>query len=282
MIYVYKNPDQGPLVLNEAVVPMTPDEVRPVYRNVEVVGRLKGIYHCKCAYCECDTPEPEIDHYRPRGGDRTHNGYYWLGHEWTNLLPSCHDCNKPGAKGSQFPVEGNRETSLPTLANGRPNLAEFRLLSNTLLNEIPLLLNPEVPGFDPFSYFKFNSNGAIVEASEVGTLEYRKAKNTIEVVELDRVNLRQNMREWNINIYRKRINSYLLLLFKPGQAQDYLRACVHNVLREIREYSNPNHSFSFFWYYLYIHFDELVTNGLAEEHRPMVTELVASYKHANP
>jgi len=282
MIYIYKNPDQAPVVLNEANIPMNAAEVKAVYRDQEVVGRLKGIYHFKCAYCECDTPEPEIDHYRPRGGDGTHTGYYWLGHEWTNLLPSCHDCNKPGAKGSKFPIEGKRESTMPRLANNRPNRAEFMLLSDTLQNEIPLLLNPEVTGFDPFTYFKFKSNGAIIEAAEIGTLEYRKAKNTIEIVELDRVNLRQNMREWNINTYKERINVYMLLFFKHGQVPDYLRGCIHNVLKEIKEYSNSNHSYSFFWKYVYANFDEMITNELAEVHRPQIRELVASYKLLNP
>jgi hypothetical protein len=42
-----------------------------------------------------------------------HPGYYWLAYEWTNLLPSCYDCNSfrrhgtmkagPG-KNERFPV----------------------------------------------------------------------------------------------------------------------------------------------------------------------------------
>ena len=144
------------------------------------------------------------------------------------------------------------------------------------------MLNPEATGFDPFAYFKFMSKGAIAAAPEPGTLDYRKAKSTIDVVELDRVNLRQNMREWNINTYRERINFYILLFFKPGQEPDYLQSCIYKVLGEIKDYSNSNQSFSFFWNYLYIHFNELVTDELADEHRPLIRELVASCKLLHP
>ena len=58
------------------------------YRADDVLRKLKHLYHCKCAYCESEEPNPVIEHYRPQkqitGIPRnTHKGYYWLVYEWT-------------------------------------------------------------------------------------------------------------------------------------------------------------------------------------------------------
>jgi uncharacterized protein (TIGR02646 family) len=73
------------------------------YKAPDVRAALEAAFGRRCAYCESDydkTQPMAVEHYRPKGevtinGVRTPPGYYWLASEWTNLLPSCTDCNSP-------------------------------------------------------------------------------------------------------------------------------------------------------------------------------------------
>ncbi len=70
------------------------------YKSAEVKDALEQLFHGKCAYCESAysaTQPVDVEHYRPKGkveGDDSHPGYWWLAMEWSNLLPSCIDCNR--------------------------------------------------------------------------------------------------------------------------------------------------------------------------------------------
>ncbi|MXO70290.1 endonuclease [Altererythrobacter buctensis] len=70
------------------------------YKADEVKRRLEELFHGKCAYCEtfyASQAPVDVEHYRPKGaveGAPDHPGYWWLGMEWSNLLPSCLDCNR--------------------------------------------------------------------------------------------------------------------------------------------------------------------------------------------
>jgi uncharacterized protein (TIGR02646 family) len=70
------------------------------YKADEVKQRLEALFHGKCAYCEsyfASQAPVDVEHYRPKGaveGEPNHPGYWWLAMEWTNLLPSCLDCNR--------------------------------------------------------------------------------------------------------------------------------------------------------------------------------------------
>ena len=101
----------------------TPDEKRS-----RVEDQLALSYHNKCAYCE-RLEKADIEHYRPKkkvAEDNTHNGYYWLCYEWTNLLPSCVKCNREGAKHSKFPILGTRVYTPSFLSNSQLNLSHQR------------------------------------------------------------------------------------------------------------------------------------------------------------
>ena len=55
-------------------------------------------------------PQPvDVEHYRPKNAvaDTEHEGYWWLAMDWTNLLPSCIDCNR----------KRNQKAPDPTLTN---------------------------------------------------------------------------------------------------------------------------------------------------------------------
>lgn len=70
------------------------------YKAEDVKLALRNLFHGKCAYCESAieaTQPTDVEHYRPKGGvqDRkAHPGYWWLAMRWSNLLPSCIDCNR--------------------------------------------------------------------------------------------------------------------------------------------------------------------------------------------
>lgn len=70
------------------------------YKADDVKQRLEKLFHGKCAYCESfygSQAPVDVEHYRPKGrveGGNDHPGYWWLAAEWTNLLPSCIDCNR--------------------------------------------------------------------------------------------------------------------------------------------------------------------------------------------
>lgn len=87
--------------LAAAAVPGTPTKSFSfaAYKSSDVKERLSKLFHRKCAYCESayDYQSPvDVEHYRPKGNveGTTHPGYWWLAAEWTNLLPSCIDCNR--------------------------------------------------------------------------------------------------------------------------------------------------------------------------------------------
>lgn len=69
------------------------------YKGDDVRHALEKLFHGKCAYCESryDITAPvDIEHFRPKGAVEgiDHPGYWWLAAEWSNLLPSCIDCNR--------------------------------------------------------------------------------------------------------------------------------------------------------------------------------------------
>ena len=70
------------------------------YKSAAVKEALEQLFHGKCAYCESfysSTQPVDVEHYRPKGkveDDDSHPGYWWLAMEWSNLLPSCIDCNR--------------------------------------------------------------------------------------------------------------------------------------------------------------------------------------------
>lgn len=142
------------------------------------------IYNSKCAYCETSTQAGavlRVDHYRPKGrideepGSR---GYYWLGYEWSNLLLACERCNSN--KGDSFPIEGER-VHTPVLQDNRTVIESYKVVNGVnLLNEKPLLLNPEVDY--EHHHFSFEADGKISGLTPQGI-------TTIDICKLNREHL---------------------------------------------------------------------------------------------
>ena len=158
------------------------------YADHSVHRQLNKLYNGKCAFCESDVragSAVQIDHYRPKNGvieEPMHRGYYWLGYEWTNLLPICAKCNR--SKTHSFPIDpaGLRQYSHPSFVNGSFNSSEHLISSQGLLNEQPLIVNPEIA--DPANYFMFIPSGKIKGKGQYASDE------TIRICSLNRKDLR--------------------------------------------------------------------------------------------
>lgn len=162
------------------------------YKEDDVVAALRAMFNKKCAYCEFNYaaggPE-DVEHFRPKGGvvidgKLTQPGYYWLGAEWSNLLPSCIDCNRKRTK--EF-TDGT--TGVSGKANLFPVVEESRRWrSHRAKNrEEPLLLNP--CDDDPEQHLEFIKKGLVRPAIDAGGVPSRKGKESIKVYGLLRKDL---------------------------------------------------------------------------------------------
>ncbi|WP_025144864.1 HNH endonuclease [Pedobacter jeongneungensis] len=153
------------------------------YPHNEVVGLLRAYSihkvelepgdRPKCNYCESQIEHAvtlQVEHYRPKAkveaGENDHielPGYYWLGLEWTNLLLACPKCNGKDAKGSKFPIRGNRAPAHSPVEQHNNNNVLVRVNCyadvGPLQQEQAILLNPEID--HPELYLTFDLLGNI-------------------------------------------------------------------------------------------------------------------------
>jgi uncharacterized protein (TIGR02646 family) len=130
----------------------------------------------KCCYCERKRDpkrEPDIEHFRPKGGvtgvGGRNSGYWWLAYDWDNLFFACKTCNQEYKK-NLFPLVGGKRAR-------RPN--------SSLATELPLLIDPikDQPE-DLISYvWEF---GKVPLAKPVGKDSKQRGRKTIEILGLDR------------------------------------------------------------------------------------------------
>lgn len=149
--------------------------------------KLNKYYFHKCAYCEVIC-KAEIEHYRPKKGvseDSTHNGYYWLAYEWSNLVPSCRYCNTEGGKGNQFPVMGKRVVNPPLDNLGNLDITQSLARSQNLIFEKPYLLHPEID--DPSKVLGFTIDDEKKGIKIVGLdNDVKRGEMTIKICNLNR------------------------------------------------------------------------------------------------
>ena len=152
------------------------------------------LFHGKCAYCEslitADQRHGDVDHFRPkkRVTDQNgtiveiqgnpHPGYFWLAYQWTNLLPACASCNRPGTdpdgskggKWDKFPVDGARAMKY----------------CDPLTTEDPWLIDPYHD--DPSEHLEFDPATGLLGGKTL------KGQRTIEILKLNREGL-QSLRK---------------------------------------------------------------------------------------
>jgi uncharacterized protein (TIGR02646 family) len=162
------------------------------YKAADVRDAMRAMFHRKCAYCEtfyAPAMPDDVEHYRPKAaylerGKQRKPGYWWLAMEWSNLLPSCADCNrhrnqeivgtdgrKVAGKANQFPLVDGSVRGTAKAGVG---------------SETPLLLDPTVD--DPAEHIEFLPNG-VVRPRLQGSVQSARGRTTIEVVALLRKDL---------------------------------------------------------------------------------------------
>ncbi len=188
--------------------------------NTAAKPELKPLYHGKCAYCESMMSDDAftVEHYRPKRGSHS---YYWLGYEWSNLLPVCKKCNH--AKGDRFPVgvpsrvlpdsdKKGRVKNPQLLPNGDLDIDAMKADHPYLLGEKPYLLHPEIDEPEEFLYVKRTGELASKIEKEVNEYHYKRADKTINLTHLNREILiwkRRNIIESCENLLRNQTVRFL-------------------------------------------------------------------------
>lgn len=210
-----------PLTLRNASVPASPDEVKEsIYKADDVRDQLLEDQHYKCAYCESRITKEynDVEHYRPK------SVYYWLGHDWNNLLYSCDLCNRTYKK-SYFPLKN--ETNRVT-APGRIDVEE------------PLIINPALE--EPAIHIRFNRY-MLVGVTDEG-------KNTIDIFKLnDRAVLVYDRAQlYELYIREKNKLEKMQKLLEFPALTDELRDSIHEIIlsstKSINQYKSIDTPYS--------------------------------------
>lgn len=243
------------------------------YAPKSVKNKLEEIYNEKCGYCESKIKHAaalQVEHYRPKAkvvGDKIHQGYYWLGMEWSNLLLACPNCNNQGAKGNRFPIQGNR-VYYPILNLLQPTLKRDSLLANNLplIAERPLLLNPEL--CNPRIHFYFDENAILYGKTDEG-------RETIDICKLNRKNLVGNRQEKQIilqNDFESILIGHRLNQFKNGGFEAFLR----RTFKKLEDSMLPHNEYALWGWYMFTDFQKCF---LAAIENPVEQQiLLAAYK----
>lgn len=167
------------------------------YKTAAVKAKLNELFHRKCAYCESEyesVAPMDVEHFRPKGaymlpdGKLSKTGYYWLAAEWTNLLPSCINCNRE-RKQFRRKLDGKIVKSKSGKANKFPLLDETKRakVPNGEKKELPVLLDPCID--NPALHLEFLDDGMVRPKKGTAERKLGKGKNSIAVYGLDRDDL---------------------------------------------------------------------------------------------
>lgn len=197
-----------PLTLRNAPVPAGPDEVKEsIYKADDVRDQLLEDQHYKCAYCESRITREynDVEHYRPK------SVYYWLGHDWNNLLYSCDLCNSSYKK-DKFPLKN--ETNRVTVP-GSTDVEE------------PLVINPAFE--EPTVHIRFNRY-MLIGVTEEG-------KDTIDMFKLNDRAVLVNDREQLYELYIREKDKLVKMqkLLESPVLTDELRDSIDAIIRSSTE-----------------------------------------------
>lgn len=233
LVYRAKGPAEREEAKNRARILAGKPPSFTVYKRDEIKDALHMLFHGKCAYCEsryAATQPMDVEHWRPKAEVHEANGtvvrhqYYFLAADWTNLLPSCIDCNRERAhevvfpdrtrrrlvlgKGNRFPVQGKRASDRVSLPN-----------------ETVLLLSPYSDS--PEDHFEYVREGVVRPKNASA-----KGENSIEVYALNRSGL-VNERYERVLLVEKSIHT----IRKLAQAlEGSVDSNVSNIIRDLISY----------------------------------------------
>ncbi|WP_433862853.1 HNH endonuclease [Sphingobacterium thalpophilum] len=245
------------------------------YRNDVLRNKLKGYSihkdefeendRAKCYYCESQAEAVtalQVEHYRPKARVDTldtngeiHSGYYWLILEWTNLLLSCPKCNGRDAKGNRFPVRGPRAQAVNPIneIDGTISINRQHCFAsgNPLIDEEPLLLNPEID--DPEQFLTFNLNGHLQGYGNGAD----RGNTTIEICKLNRAELVVNrIKFWND------IKQEILLFCAVGAGDELLLRLFKGTCQKILLKQRPDQEYSFFGRFINREIEQFITEDV--------------------
>ncbi|MBK9257055.1 MAG: hypothetical protein IPM42_16365 [Saprospiraceae bacterium] len=239
---------------NDAILNKGKHKFKSAYYGLGCKSELVLLYNNKCCFCESD-PSPStferVEHFRPKNKSPkkspygAHDGYYWLGYEWSNLLLICEKCNNK--KSSHFPLFDNKNRIV-----NHPLDNENQLISNSslelYLNEGNILLNPEI---DPVEdYFIFKPDGDIVGLDDLGRGE----------ISITLYNLRRE----NLILARKKIADDFfdeikeaLFRFNKSQLNETSLKDILNLKFSILLVNSHNRKlqYSRVWYFMFVKFE---------------------------
>lgn len=255
-------------------------------RQMRVRDELNKYYLHKCAYCETDC-KAEIEHYRPKKrvtGGAPQSGYYWLCYEWSNLLPSCHDCNTAGGKGNQFPVRGVRVASPPLMANGQLDSNQVQADQSPLWDEQPYLLHPELDSPSLFLGVQTDPKGEGLQFYGLDGANQR-GELTIQICNLNRKNLKIN-RLRTLNAFIKGINVVFGLLaaerLEAQHIEHALKIQFEQMDSDVQNIRLEHTLLRRFAIATVGQFSTLVLPLLELAQQPIVLAAFIKYRHSNP
>lgn len=214
---------------------------------------LKNIYKDKCAYCESKRTKLDVDHYRPKDAisvkdEKSHNGYYWLCYEWSNLIYVCKECNRD-YKNTRFPITKKRVYDTKILS-AKKLTAKNTGLQNLNKTEAPLILNPEEKDFNPLNYIEFDSNGVPKGTDLIG-----RGNATIEIMKLDRPDLvEERFLELESFISLAMVSMYNTYIETKNKT--FVKKELQRLFNGIIKSEKDRHTL--FWKYVYLKFDKFV------------------------
>ena len=198
-------------------------------RESRVIERLNHWYHGKCAYCE-RYYKLDVEHYRPKGAISDENGnplratgYYWLGYEWSNLLPSCISCNREGGKGIKFPYRaGGVQVTRPIFDAANTLDRNYCLISHkALLAEKPALLHPEMDA-NIESYFEFEIDAQRQGITIKGIDPERRGEITAIICKLNRSEIRKDRLQQVVMELVRSVHNSVAKLSRTGDNSVFL------------------------------------------------------------
>lgn len=245
------------------------------YANAaHVLPELERIYHGKCAYCESRTRHVatlQVEHYRPCrkvAEDDEHEGYYWLGYEWSNLLLACPKCNGRSGKGNKFPIKGKRVYLPPTDSDGILDRNRCHPKRPPLCDEKPLLLNPETD--EPALHFVFDKHCKIIGITDRG-------KATIRICRLDRELLNRERRKV-VDRFIREINLILLgFTGSPEMPESTFKAMLRKVFRDIEDRQKPCHAYALLGWFIFKEFEFFIVSRIEPYFQDAIRKAFRAY-----
>jgi len=274
--------------LEEVIISKSGEKINSIYNSAKVKESLLKLYNNKCAYCESKinpaTSSVRIDHYRPKDKVKDidkkeiigHNGYYWLGYEWTNLLPTCEICNSKKSNIFPIKIENQRRKEPELLPNNKIDTLKQLINSDFLKSENPLILNPEID--KPENYFVFLATGEIKPVSINGA-DIQKGITTKKVCDLDRDDLiiaRKNKIDDSVEKLKK-----YLLEYDTNKNFDILKSKVKDIFNEIVIKTQTKFEYSRLHFFIVYKIDEFIFSKFDSipRHKQLIVDLYLEFRN---